>query len=435
QPPLHQAPSIGISLPTTPCDQNMATEELRHVATDVNMIDVPESTETSALSGANGKRKADAELERAAKKTSPPAEDQEPTTDEAGPAHNDEGGNTENTTLSKNQLKRLRKQQQWDEFKEDRKSKRKDKRHERQARKRAEKEAKIAEAKAAGIDPATVLQQKNPWKYRPVPVSFIIDCDFEQYMREQEIVSLSSQIVRAYAMNRKGKYQASLHFSSWKGKLKERFETVLKNAHHNWKNVGFHEGDFCAAAKEAQEQMTGPQGGEVIDLIKPNQGEQAQSSISSDGKTNPTVEAEPEDEDVDRSVVYLSSESPYTLDRLEANTSYIIGGLVDRNREKGLCYKRAREHKVRTAKLPIGEYMAMQSRYVLTTNQVVEIMAKWLECGDWGEAFLDVIPKRKGGILKDEGSEGAGAKDGDGEEEDDDDDDAEGTVPGDGTAE
>jgi len=37
----------------------------------------------------------------------------------------------------------------------------------------------------------------------------------------------------------------------------------------------------------------------------------------------------------------------------------------------------------------------MASRVVLTTNQVVEIMLKWLECRDWQEAFLNVIPQRK----------------------------------------
>jgi tRNA (guanine9-N1)-methyltransferase len=385
----------------------MATEETQHVAVDTDMTDrLDSTTDNDASSTAIGKRKADAELERAAKKSTPPAENPDPTTSESGAAHNGDTEGGETMTLSKNQLKKLRRQQQWEGFKEDRRAKRKDKRHERQARKRAEKEVIIAEAQAAGIDPATVLQNKEPWKYRPVPVSFIIDCDFEQYMREHEIVSLSSQIVRSYAMNRKGKYQAALHFSSWKGKLKERFETRLSNAHLNWKNVGFHEGDFSEAAKQAQEQMTGPNGGEVIDLIKPGEGAQGQSSNAGDGATKPTVEAEPEDEDVDRSIVYLSSESPYTLDRLEANTSYVIGGLVDRNREKGLCFKRAKEYKVRTAKLPIGEYMAMQSRYVLTTNQVVEIMAKWLECGDWGKAFLDVIPRRKGGTLKGEAKEG-----------------------------
>lgn len=262
------------------------------------------------------------------RKNSPPSDNRETTTNEVSSVHNDEADTDAGQPLSKNQLKRLRKQQQWQEYKEDRRSKRKDKRHERQARKRAEKEAKIAEAEAAGIDPATVLQQKEPWKYRPVPVSFIIDCDFEQYMREQELVSLSSQLVRSYAMNRKSKYQASLHFSSWKGKLKDRFETVLKNTHHNWKNVGFHEGDFKEAAKQAGEQMAGPNGGEMLDLIKPNDG---------DAEANPTVEVEPEGDDIDRSVVYLTSESPFTLDRLEANTSYVIGGIVDKNREKGLC--------------------------------------------------------------------------------------------------
>lgn len=370
------------------------------------MAGLPESIEPGASSSANGKRKADSELDRAAKKNSPPSANREATTNEAGTAHDDDGDANAGQPLSKNQLKRLRKQKQWEEYKEDRRSKRKDKRHERQARKRAEKEAKIAEAEATGIDPATVLQQKEPWKYRPVPVSFIIDCDFEQYMREQELVSLSSQLVRSYAMNRKAKYHASLHFSSWKGKLKERFETVLKNSHHNWKNVGFHEGDFKEAAKQAGEQMAGPHGGELLDLIKPNAGEAG-------------VEAEPEGEHIDRSVVYLTSESPYTLDRLEANTSYVIGGIVDKNREKGLCYNRAKEFKVRTAKLPIGEYMAMQSRYVLTTNQVVEIMAKWIECGDWGQAFMEVIPKRKGGMLKGNDPQGSATEDGRGEEGDD----------------
>ena len=412
----------------------MATEATQHGAMDVDTASQAGSTAADAASAANGERKAETELDRAAKKNSPSSEPQEPNTDAAGAAQDSNAEDTANKPLSKNQLKRLRRQQQWEEFKEDRRSKRKDKRHERQARKRAEKEAIIAEAEAAGIDPATVLQQKEPWKFRPVPVSFIIDCDFEQYMREPELVSLSSQLVRSYAMNRRAKYQASLHFSSWKGKLKERFETVLKNAHHNWKNVGFHEGDFREAAKQAHEQMTGPQGGEIIDLIQSSTGEQGQASSSEQNNTNPAVEVEPEQEDVDQTVVYLTSESPHTLDRLEANTSYVIGGIVDKNREKGLCYNRAQAAKVRTAKLPIGEYMAMQSRYVLTTNQVVEIMAKWLECGDWGKAFVDVIPKRKGGTLKGEASEGTAAKEADGEEGADEDEEAvpeDETLPGD----
>ncbi|KAK5396728.1 tRNA (guanine(9)-N(1))-methyltransferase, partial [Exophiala xenobiotica] len=56
--------------------------------------------------------------------------------------------------------------------------------------------------------------------------------------------------------------------------------------------------------------------------------------------------------------------------------------------------------------------MDMQSRKVLTTNHVVEIMIRWLECGDWGEAFMKVIPKRKGGKLRGESKPNADGSDG-----------------------
>lgn len=303
--------------------------------------------------------------------------------------------------MSKNALKRLKRQQIYDAFKEVRKGKRKEKRHEKQAKKRTEKEAKIAEAVAAGIDPATVIETPKPWTPFPVPVTIVIDCDFEQYMREPEIVSLSSQITRSYSQNRRAKYQSNLFITSFGGKLETRFETAMKKAHKNWKGAHFTSEDFKTSVDFIKSQMTG----EIIDVIKPSPDFKRSLILDEKAPTAPDPEGpEPElADDVDQSVVYLTSESPYTLDRLEANTIYVIGGIVDRNREKGLCYNRAKEKKVRTARLPIGEFMAMQSRYVLTTNQVVEIMAKWLECGNWGEAFLNIIPKRKGGVLKPDG--------------------------------
>ncbi|KAK4447734.1 guanine-1-methyltransferase-domain-containing protein [Podospora aff. communis PSN243] len=346
-----------------------------------------------------GKRKAETELEREAK-LAPSTDDG---SERGGPVEAEAQNNTPGAPLSKNQLKRLRRQQQYQAYKEERKVKRKDKRHARQERKRAERDAKIAEAEAAGLDPKEALRpQGELWAPKPVRLAFVIDCDFEGYMRDAEIVSLSSQITRSYSQNRKARYQGHFFVSSWKGKLQERFETTLEKAHERWKNVHILKGDFREAAREAAQIMAGEKGGEVIDLITPRENDPAVVYGEGEGAGSTAPE---EDKELDQSVVYLSSESPYTLKRLEPNTTYVIGGLVDRNREKGLCYKRAKDYKVRTAKLPIGEYMKMQDRFVLTTNQVVEIMVKWLECGDWAEAFLDVIPKRKGGTLKVEGSQ------------------------------
>ena len=61
-----------------------------------------------------------------------------------------------------------------------------------------------------------------------------------------------------------------------------------------------------------------------------------------------------------------------------------------------LCLEKAKESGIRTARLPIGRYLAnMQTRKVLTVNQVFEILLKWVETRDWEEAFYAVIPKRK----------------------------------------
>jgi len=50
---------------------------------------------------------------------------------------------------------------------------------------------------------------------------------------------------------------------------------------------------------------------------------------------------------------------------------------------------------IQHGRLPIGDYIRMTSRHVLTVNQVLEIMLRWLENEDWEKAFMDVIPKRK----------------------------------------
>ncbi|QPC79676.1 hypothetical protein HYE68_010428 [Fusarium pseudograminearum] len=314
--------------------------------------------------------------------------------------------------MSKNALKRLRKQQQWEAGKEDRKLKRKDSRIARKVRKREERDALIAQ----GINPYA-NKQKPPSVN--VPISLIFDCEFEPYMREKEIISLGSQITRSYSENKNAKYRTNIYVSNWNGKLAERFHQILDDKHQNWKGIDFVEGNFIECAEKAREKM------KHDNMIEPLQRSLTEKSPWTRDEKDPLPlpDPEPEPRPEYSDIVYLSSDSPYTLERLEPNTSYVIGGLVDKNREKGLCYKRARERGIRTARLPIGQYMVMQSRTVLTTNHVVEIMLKWLEYENWGEAFMSVIPKRKGGKLKEqqgvsgETQETEGAEDEDPEEE------------------
>ncbi|KAI1174497.1 tRNA-methyltransferase-domain-containing protein [Nemania sp. FL0916] len=308
----------------------------------------------------------------------------------------------EEVRMSQSQLKKLRKKERWEGMRDERRIKRRDKRHKRQDRKRAQKEEEIAAAAAEGREPVLASDRRWTTPRVKVPVAIIIDCQYEKYMQEGELISLSSQVTRAYADNKGARHPVHLSISSYGGYIKQRNETLLENQHLKWKGVRFCEGDFVQAASEAREDMAGPRGGEIIDLLKQgSSGEPGSSAEKKKAQSAPIPE--PEAEDVDKSIVYLTADSPYVLDRLEPNTSYVIGGIIDKNREKGLCYSIAREKNVRTAKLPISEYMTMQHRHILATNHVVEIMLKYLETGDWGAAFLKVIPTRKGGKLKTDG--------------------------------
>ncbi|KAL8756046.1 MAG: hypothetical protein Q9184_004618 [Pyrenodesmia sp. 2 TL-2023] len=292
--------------------------------------------------------------------------------------------------LSKNQLKKLRRDQAWEEGRGRRKELRKLKNKEKRERKRADAEkpppAEPSPGKRKATENPDLQTPKKAKHIRNVqlPVSFVIDCGFDDLMLDGERKSLASQVTRAYSDNHKAPLRSHLIVSSFGGHLKERFDTVLTGNHRNWKGVKFIDGDFEVAAQQAEELMKSDQGGKLAGALQENSLAQQTTDDGQSGE-----------------VVYLTSDSPDTLTELKPYSTYIIGGIVDKNRHKGICYKRAMDRGMKTAKLPIGDYMKMTSRFVLATNHVMEIMLRWLELGNWAKAFLEVIPKRKGGMLRD----------------------------------
>ena len=317
--------------------------------------------------------------------------------------------------ISKNQLKKLKRKAEWEAGREDRKAKRKQKLKEKRERIRKDK-SQLADSQAEQIEndqsaPAAILNQtarKKKPKHVRLPVTFLIDCGFDDLMFENEVVSLASQITRCYSANQQAPFRAHMMLSSFGARLRDRFETTLFNQHRSWKGVQFMDDDFVMASEKANERMSGPGGGALAGSFAGGAREGG-AEIEEKAETREGGDETQEDGGETREaihdtrvgeVVYLTSDSPDTLAELKPYSTYIIGGLVDRNRHKGVCYKRAMDKGVRTAKLPIGQYMEMNSRFVLATNHVYEIMAKWLENRDWAEAFMAVMPKRKGGSLK-----------------------------------
>ena len=295
--------------------------------------------------------------------------------------------------ISKNKLKKLRRDQAWEAGRERRKELRKIKKKEKRERKRGRNaacengeppEPKSKKRKANDDAEAPNSKKSKSVKAVQLPVSFVIDCGFDDLMMDGERKSLASQVTRAYSDNHKAPYRSHLFISSFGGHLKERFDNVLSGHHSSWKGVKFLDGSFEEAASAADGLMKSGQGGELAGALEKFRSSQKAENQTGSGE-----------------VVYLTSDSPNTLTEVKPYSTYIIGGIVDKNRHKGICYKRAMECGMKTAKLPIGNFLKMTSRFVLATNHVVEIMLRWLELGDWSTAFLQVIPKRKGGILKD----------------------------------
>ncbi|KAH0036182.1 hypothetical protein KCU78_g1915, partial [Aureobasidium melanogenum] len=353
-----------------------------------------------------------------------------------------------NPPLSKSMQKKLRKQAEWDAKKEDRKIWRKEKNQAKKERKREEKRT----------NPDAWKEKQKQWvKPTMLPITLLIDCDFDNLMRDNERISLGGQLTRCYSDNKNAPFRAHLAVCSFNGKLRERFDGVLNKSYQNWKGVRFLDEDFVVASEKAKEWMADDKrGGKLAGVFEkyapasPATAEEQQETANAQAIPNTDAPAEANTEETkteetkpetakpkpqhpiyikptslppaelealhaQAETIYLSADSDYTLTELKPFSTYIIGGLVDKNREKGICATRAAAAGVKTARLPIGDYLAMASRKVLTTNHVHEIMLKWLECGDWGEAFMKVIPKRKGGQLKGYAGEGGEEVDGEGD--------------------
>lgn len=181
---------------------------------------------------------------------------------------------------------------------------------------------------------------------------------------------MNTQLAYCFSANRKSENPVQLLYTSFSGQLRKRMETIGKT-HENWKGVewweegyerlwqGFSAHNSVVSSEVVQ---VGTDGTTVAEgdpipssstiLIGSEAGKPRATSAKSD-------------------VVYLTGDSPNILTSFEAGKTYILGGIVDHNRYKLLCYNKAVEQGVAHAALPIAQYLPeLKTRYILTVNQV-----------------------------------------------------------------
>ncbi|KAJ3195257.1 tRNA methyltransferase 10 [Irineochytrium annulatum] len=245
-------------------------------------------------------------------------------------------------TLSRKAQKRQRRQAEFDAHREEFKKARKEKRVQLKQRRREEREKQIEE----GTYVPPERKKGPPVGQAGSGVRVVLDMDFDDKMSEKDMESAAAQVARCYSVNRAAKKTVDLVAAACGPKMTAALSKRVPDW-TKWKN-------FISFDERQYHQMN-----EKDDII------------------------------------YLSADSPDVLERLEPGKSYIIGGLVDHNKHKGLCQDRAMKLGIKTARLPISEFIVLASRKVLTINQVLEIMLKYLDMESWRGAFMETIPQRK----------------------------------------
>lgn len=261
--------------------------------------------------------------------------------------------------LSKKAQKKLLKMERYKVLKMQRKASEKSKRHEDTERKRKEWEIKLS-ALSAEEQEIVLREQKEKRQARHAKAidrksrlrqameggqNLVIDLEFCDRMKPNELASLVQQVMYSYSANAKAAVPACLSLTGCVGEILGHLKRM--SGFENW-----------LLHKE----------------------EQSYLEVFKDRKED---------------LVYLTADSNHVIEQLEDSKIYIIGGLVDRNRWKGLTLEKAKSQGISTAKLPINEHMKLTSSAVLTVNQVVEIFLRFIETRNWDSALQQAIPSRK----------------------------------------
>ncbi|TNN46692.1 tRNA methyltransferase 10 B [Liparis tanakae] len=104
-------------------------------------------------------------------------------------------------------------------------------------------------------------------------------------------------------------------------------------------------------------------------------------------------------------IIYLTPDAEEALETVDADKVYVLGGLVDESIQKKLSLSRARELSVRTARLPIDEFMVKENNNknfhskILSVNQVLDILLTFCNTGSWTEALQAWFPLGKGYVV------------------------------------
>uniref|UniRef100_A0A0V0G9J6 tRNA (guanine(9)-N(1))-methyltransferase n=1 Tax=Triatoma dimidiata TaxID=72491 RepID=A0A0V0G9J6_TRIDM len=260
--------------------------------------------------------------------------------DKATSVQIEDGGKDGEPTLSKRARKRLLKHEKWLEYRPLKRAKEKE---------RLKKKKEEARLKNIKLGPTRKQLKNREMLANKSKLRIILDFSFDHLMTNKDLNKCVNQMSRCYSVNRRAERPLHLHVTNFCGKSKEIMQK--HDGYHNW-DVHFWTENY-------------------LDIFNKEE------------------------------LIYLTSDSDNVIENVDESNVYIIGALVDHNYHKGICLKKAEEQGIKHGRLPISEFLEMKSRKVLTVDHVYTILVNVASNGmPWKEAFLKVIPQRKGASAK-----------------------------------
>lgn len=247
--------------------------------------------------------------------------------------------NKQEDTVSKRQLKRLKKKEKYLANLPAKRAREKEKLKLRRS---------DAREKNIKLGPSRKELKRSTMSNSKCKIKVVLDFSFDDLMNPKDVSKCVNQAMRCYSKNRRSENPMQFYIVNFKGKSKE--EMGKHNGYDNW-DVNIHSEEY-------------------LELFNKDD------------------------------LVYLTSDSDNVIETLEDDKVYIIGALVDHNSQKGLCYKIAKEQGIGHGHLPIGEHLDLKTRKVLAVNHVFEIMLNVCNGMNWKDAFIKVLPQRKGAKAK-----------------------------------
>ena len=250
---------------------------------------------------------------------------------------------------------------------------------------------------AGDVDRASGLRKSRREKEPPEsiaskkpPLKVAVDTSYEQDS-DRAIRSVAKQLSECIGVKRRARKEQAVEldliFAGWRGA------------------VAAHAIEHFNAARWTECAMDDRDVLDVFEAYKATSGEARETGHKTETETEteklqarePQPETPPTTAPT-RNLVYLSPDAKDLLETVDADTMYVIGGIVDlRARGTAWSLPKANALGIKTARLPIRENLPRATNQILNIDTVLKLLLEKYAGKDWPAALAAALPSRKQG--------------------------------------